>query len=58
MIRPIARLVDRQRAAIERLGLGEAVRGSEQVREIVEVGSPPRDDPARWLASSIASARR
>ena len=37
MIRPVARLVDRQRAAIERLRLAGAVRGFEQKREIVEV---------------------
>ena len=47
MIRPVALLVDRQRAAKERLGLGEAVRGLEQAREIVEVGRHIRDDPAR-----------
>ena len=37
MIRPEACLTDRQRAAHERLGLGEAVRRLEQFREIVEV---------------------
>ena len=37
MIRPVACLVDRQRAAIERLGLVETVRGPEQAREIVEI---------------------
>jgi hypothetical protein len=35
MIRPIARLVDCERTAVERLGLGEAVRGLEPRREIV-----------------------
>jgi hypothetical protein len=35
MIRPIARLVDCERTAVERLGLGEAVRGLEPLREIV-----------------------
>ncbi len=38
MIRPVALLVDRERAAHQRLGLGEAVRGLKQLREIVEVG--------------------
>ena len=57
MIRPEARLVDRQRAAIKRLGLAEAVRVSEQFREIVEADrhlGMIRPE----LASSIASARR
>ena len=36
MIRAVALLVDRQRAAHQRLGLGEAVRGLKQLREIVE----------------------
>jgi hypothetical protein len=36
MIRAIACLVDRQRAAIERLGLGETVRVSKQRGERVE----------------------
>ncbi len=38
MIRPIARLVDRERAAHQRLGLREAVRGLEQFGEVVEGG--------------------
>ena len=36
MIRPVACLVDHKRAAHQRLGLGEAVRGLKSVREIVE----------------------
>ena len=58
MIRAIALLVDRERAAHQRLGLGEAVRVLKQLREIVEVGSPHWDDPGRSSVSSIASARR
>ena len=36
MILPVALFVDRERAAHQRLGLGEAVRGLKQGREIVE----------------------
>ena len=36
MVRPEARLENRQRAAHQRLGLGEAVRVMKQCREIVE----------------------
>jgi hypothetical protein len=42
MIRPVARLVDGQRAPHQRLGLRKAVRGAEQSGEIVEACNPAR----------------
>ena len=57
MVGAVRRLVDRQRPPEQRLGLGQAVGGPQQLRQVVEadgdVGwSGPYDD------SSIASARR
>ncbi len=40
MVLPVARLVDGERAAHQRLRLGEPVRGLQQHAEIVEVRSP------------------
>jgi hypothetical protein len=37
MLRPVARLIDGQRTAHQRLGLGQAVGGLEQLRQVVEV---------------------
>ena len=53
-----ARLVDGQRPPHQRLGLGQAVGGLEQLRQVVEVGWRRWDAPAPKLASSMASARR
>ena len=39
MIRTVALLIDRQRAAHQRFGLGEAIRILKQKREIIEVSA-------------------
>ena len=57
MIFPKAFRENGQRAAHQRLGLGEPVRGLEQLRQVVEVDRDVRVFGPK-LASSMASARR
>src|SRR5262249_42518620 len=51
MVRPVALLVDRQRAAIQRLRLLQPVRGPQQLRQVARVAS--RDSVWRGVSSSI-----
>ena len=53
-----ALLVDRERAAIERLGLGQPVGGLQQLGQVVEHAWRRWDARDRELFSSMASARR